>query len=297
MTALPARPASRVVARALPRWALASALATGVAAALLTALPARAYDHPRWSISWEYRPVQGASSAVSARLAEIRVIDRDTGQELPVYRARGEYWVAARPGARYGISISNRTGERVLAVVSVDGVNAITGQTASWNQAGYVFEPYQRYAINGWRKNGAEIAAFEFVPSAFSYANLTGRPDHVGVIGIALFREAYRPYGWSYRDGPGRSKSESAPEGLKRGAPGQHLGTGHGEREWSPAQQTTFERATSYPEEVIRIRYDSYENLVAAGIAPRPYPSRPWRDRPEPFPAVGYVPDPPRYRW
>jgi hypothetical protein len=42
---------------------------------------------------------------------------------------------------------------------------------------------------------------------------------------------------------------------------------------------------------VLRIRYDSLENLVAAGIAPRPYALA---GRPRPFPADdGFVPDPP----
>jgi len=287
----------RTVRPTLPHWAVPAALATGVIAALLGSAPVRAWEAPQWVNP----PVHDVGArSLTTRLADIAIFDRDTGRELPVFRARGEYWVAARPGARYSVSIRNRTGERILAVVSIDGVNAITGQTASWQQAGYVFEPLQQYAINGWRKSGAEIAAFEFVPSAFSYASVTGRPDNVGVIGLALFREAHRPplHGSPY--GSGRYQGEAAPgaaaDGLKRHAPGPQMGTGHGEREWSPSQQTWFERASGRPDEVIRIRYDSYDNLMAAGIVPRPQ-HRPWRDRPEPFPAVGYVPDPPRYRW
>ncbi len=283
------------IARPLPRLFAASALAVGIAVALYAA-PSRAWYAPE-----PYRPhtswTTQATSEVHSRYLDIRVIDRDTGQSLPVYRSRGEYWVAARPGARYGVSLANRSGERILTVLSVDGVNAITGQTASWQQSGYVLDPFQRHEINGWRKNSHEVAAFEFVPSAFSYATMTGRPDNVGVIGVAVFREAYRPPYWSYH-GPDRYKSAPGPaEGLKRdrGA-GPQMGTGHGEREWSPSQQTTFERASSRPDEVIRIRYDSFDNLVAAGIVPT-HRHRPWRERPEPFPALGYVPDPPRYRW
>lgn len=51
------------------------------------------------------------------RLADVTIVDRDTGATLPVHYARGEYWVAGRPGARYGITVRNRLGERVLAVV------------------------------------------------------------------------------------------------------------------------------------------------------------------------------------
>jgi len=55
-----------------------------------------------------------------------------------------------------------------------------------------------------------------------------------------------------------------------------------------------FERATSYPQLIRRIEYDSYDNLAANGVIPLPRgPGR----RPRPFPASpdggGYVPDPP----
>ena len=31
------------------------------------------------------------------RLADVTIVDRDTGAALPVHYARGEYWVAGRP--------------------------------------------------------------------------------------------------------------------------------------------------------------------------------------------------------
>ena len=123
------------------------------------------------------------------RLADVTIVDRDTGATLPVHYARGEYWVAGRPGARYAITVRNRLGERVLAVPSVDGVNVLSGETAAWDQRGYVFSPYERYQITGWRKSDSQVAAFEFSHIANSYAARTGRPAHVGVIGVALFRE------------------------------------------------------------------------------------------------------------
>jgi hypothetical protein len=67
------------------------------------------------------------------------------------------------------------------------------------------------------------------------------------------------------------------------------LGTGHGRREESHSRQVAFERATAKPVEVIRIRYDSRENLVAMGVIHTPRPRVP-----DPFPdsRMGYVPDP-----
>jgi hypothetical protein len=135
----------------------------------------------------------GADSA-TGNIAEIRIVDRDTGSRLPIYWHEGRRYVAGTPGSRYSIEVYNRTGGRILAVVSVDGVNAVTGETASWTQNGYVFAPWQRWEIRGWRKSSDRVAAFEFTSLPDSYAARTGRPDNVGVIGIATFREARRAY-------------------------------------------------------------------------------------------------------
>ena len=279
------------------------------------------------------------NASAIGRLADITVIDRSTGQSLPVHYYRGEYWVAGTPGAKYSVAVANATGGRVLAVMSVDGVNVLNGQTASTDQSGYVFNGHQRYEVTGWRKSNSEVAAFEFVASPASYAERTGRPANVGVIGVALFKErAYQPpvavtpppwtvsprksaetgAGAAGRAADGVSNSAqsappapAAPASSAAGAPAEmakraeprydgrgevmreKLGTGHGEREWSQVSHTAFERAQSTPNETIRIRYDSFENLVSMGVIQSP---RPWQRTPNPFPDnYGFVPDPPRH--
>jgi hypothetical protein len=246
-------------------------------------------------------------------LADVQIIDRDTGNVLPMYRSHGEYWVAGRPGARYSILIQNHRGERLLAVTAVDGINVISGETGSWSQSGYVFSPGERYEIAGWRKSNAEIAAFNFTAAGNSYADRTGRPANVGVIGVALFLERPAPVRWFDRQSRDRKSEESgyarnrvensieggadgaaraAPPSFAATAPAEKLGTGHGARETSYVQDTTFDRLSSTPNELIRIRYDSYENLVAMGVVP----PRPTWQRPNPFPdspIQRYVPDPP----
>jgi hypothetical protein len=131
-----------------------------------------------------------APAQAIGRLADVTVLDRDSGATLPIHYHRGEYWVAGRPGARYAISVRSKVGERVLAVTSIDGVNVLSGETAAWGQTGYVFSPYMHYQITGWRKSSSEVAAFEFANANDSYAERTGRPAQVGVIGVALFRES-----------------------------------------------------------------------------------------------------------
>ena len=69
------------------------------------------------------------------------------------------------------------------------------------------------------------------------------------------------------------------------------LGTGHGRRETSVIVNVQFERAQETPDELIRIRYDSHDNLVAMGVIPPAPPPRPL----DPFPRTPdrrYVPDP-----
>ncbi len=144
-------------------------------------------------------------------IAQVTIIDRDSGAVLSPYFYHGEYWVAGTPGARYAIEIRNRLTERVLAVASVDGVNVVTGATAGWDQAGYVFGPGERYQITGWRKSDAQVAAFTFTDSPNSYAGRTGRPANIGVIGVAVFRE--RPPQPVYSP---PSISQTAPEASSR---------------------------------------------------------------------------------
>jgi hypothetical protein len=177
----------------------------------------------------------------------------------------------------------------------------ITGETAAFHQSGYALAPGQRYEVTGWRKSHREVAVFHFTDLPRSYAARTGRPDDVGVIGVAVFREkaawsAPRPPWLPYGDAPasqGRSAPEAQGKSMHRGAEPQ-LGTGHGERERDRVRSTDFVRRSQRPDEVILIRYDSHANLVARGIAPPP-PRRPRYDpHPRPFPGnrPGFAPDP-----
>ena len=131
-----------------------------------------------------------SATACAARpLVDLSVVDRDTGSTLQTWNHHGRCYLAGEPGHRYAVRMSNRTGERVLVVLSVDGVNAVTGQTAGSDQAGYVLGPWESAEITGWRKSYSDVAQFVFTALEDSYAARTGRPDNVGVIGMAVFRE------------------------------------------------------------------------------------------------------------
>ena len=124
---------------------------------------------------------------------DLQVVDRETGQPLKVWLHDGRLFVAGAPGDRYGLRVINHTDGRVLVVMSVDGVNILSGETAGYDQRGYIFAPHESYDLNGWRKSLSEVADFTFARLPQSYAALTGRPANVGVIGIAVFNEKVAP--------------------------------------------------------------------------------------------------------
>ena len=126
-------------------------------------------------------------------LADLSVYDRTEGRRLAVHWHDGRAYVVGKPGNEYQVTIRNRLREELLAVVSVDGVNVISGETADPGQTGYVFAAHRSYDIRGWRKSIAETAAFYFTALPDSYAARTGRPDNVGVIGVAVFRRKQEP--------------------------------------------------------------------------------------------------------
>jgi hypothetical protein len=250
----------------------------------------------------------GVSRADS--LARVDVYDRSAGEALPLYRHHGRRYVVGQPGNEYAIRIRNCSGRRLLAVVSVDGVNAVTGESASPEQSGYVLEPGGYVNIQGWRKDLSRTAAFYFSDPSDSYAARTGRPNDLGVIGVALFAERQvEPQRWlsSERrseaadsrerfesDATGAAKASRAA-GANASAPAaqeQPLGTGHGRGEYSPVEQVAFERANTQPDEMIAIRYERRETLIAMGVLPEPRHDVP-RRHPDPFPgALSFVPDP-----
>ncbi|GIX35051.1 MAG: hypothetical protein KatS3mg126_0830 [Lysobacteraceae bacterium] len=242
------------------------------------------------------------AQARHAPRVELSVETLHGGRKLPTAWHAGERFVVGEHGQRYAIRLANTTSRRLLVVLSVDGVNAVTGETAAPDQRGYVLGPYQHTVVRGWRKSLSEVAEFEFAALPYSYAARTGRPDNVGVIGVAVFEEqVYRPQPAPLPEiGGARRESRaqalpSAPaaaqeKSLADSAEAESLGTAHGARRYDRAHQVSFRRASRHPVEHSRLYYDSADNLIAAGILPpRHHPRDPRRA--DPFP-LGFVPDP-----
>ena len=152
------------------------------------------------------------SPFVKGRFVQVDVYDRANGTALPVYASNGRNYIVGAPGHEYGVRIRNCTGNRVLVVTSVDGVNVISGETAAPSQDGYVLEPYGYVVIAGWRKSMDRTAAFYFTDLGDSYAARTGRPLNVGVVGVAVFQEKSQPIAWfDYKKRAGVASPYDAP--------------------------------------------------------------------------------------
>jgi hypothetical protein len=224
----------------------------------------------------------------AGNLADVEIHDRASGRRLPVHESGGRWFVAGKPGNEYHVTVRNRSGGDLLAVVSVDGVNVVSGETAAAWQSGYVIDRGGAMAIRGWRKNLDKVAAFYFTDLGDSYAARTGRPDNVGVIGVAVFKRKPQPIA-ELEESRSRESAGAASDSAPRSAPQaaqKSIGTGHGRIQASAARYVEFERESDTPAELIAIHYDTYANLVARGII------REQKRWPTPFPGE-FVPDPP----
>jgi len=119
---------------------------------------------------------------------EVRVEDPN-GKSLPGTKHKGQLYVAGKKGARYQIRVRNKTNKNVLAVLTVDGRNVITGEPGDHHDNGHVLGPKQSWTFKGWRTSDDSVAAFEFGKKSNAYSSQMGSPENVGVIGVAVFEE------------------------------------------------------------------------------------------------------------
>lgn len=250
------------------------------ALALLVAAPAFG-RHPERSLNGE---------AVSVRV----LVD---GRTAPLYSRSSDWddrrYFQAHRGGRYAIELRNLTGRRIGVLMTVDGLNVITGERSSLDshESMYVLEPWARTTIRGWRSSLRSVQQFVFVDERRSYAERTGQANgDMGWIRILTFEEE-RPHivsrrRWDDR-GPyplpatppqpstpqkGRSDEtqsdadvydapESEPHALERSYPG----TGWGDRRDDRATRVEFS-AVAWPSDRLVLRYEYASALRELGL-------------------------------
>lgn len=234
----------------------------------------------------------------SASLVTVSVqVDGRASSLYPAPDGSGRYYLEARPGSRYAVGLANRSSERVGVVLTVDGLNAISGGRDTARGRMYVLDPWQSTSVQGWRTSLQDVRQFTFVDERRSYATRSGHANEkMGWIEIAVYRERRpyvqatplpypepRPYPTEEQDGRARAQAPASPEASRsdnRDAAGaakaesgardrSYPGTGWGEHAHDPVVLVSFD-PESEPSGRATLRYEYRPALVALGVLP-PY--------------------------
>jgi len=270
---------------------------------------------------------------MEANLCTVEV--RVHGRPVREYRHNGQTFIEGRKGTDFVLRVRNTIGCRILAVISIDGLSIMDGKVASVNDIGYIIDPYEFIDIPGWRLNDHAIAKFVFDASAGSYAAQMDKPQNIGVIGCAIFKEEPRPPVMRHtvldmnRGGDPRGQTRGGHSGVGNmtynsatwtGGPTssttspfkggesvatvycsstpqvqQEVGTGFGAEQTHEVTSVEFNRNNLTPDETLEIRYDSKKALKKRGV-PMRKPVTVTRKEPTPFPADENCKPPPGWK-
>lgn len=111
------------------------------------------------------------------------------GRKVTEYPYNADTFIEGRKGSEYEIVFQNYSQYTKKIVVSVDGLNVITGNR-DW-QRGYVVGPYNQISIPGFKRDNGRAAAFTFssVKDSYNQHNGSGEIQNIGVIGCMIFDE------------------------------------------------------------------------------------------------------------
>ena len=168
------------------------------------------------SPSWGFPEAPGRMVGVSVEVEGARAaLFSDPG-------GSGRFYLEAKEGSRYEVVLQNRTRERLGVVVTVDGLNVISGERAGGGDRMYVLDPWGSTTIRGWRTSLSDVRRFTFVDERTSYAARSGKANgRMGWIEVKAYRERWHsspyplrqaPDPWYRRDSPSlEDRSEVRP--------------------------------------------------------------------------------------
>lgn len=115
------------------------------------------------------------------------------GNRCKQFSFQNKTFIEAKQGSEYVIEIKNNHYKRILAVAAVDGLNVLTGKTASETDSGYIIDAYHSEKIKGFRFSDDEWAMFrfgyKFNGQTYAQSKQDGSEKNCGVVGIRLFYE------------------------------------------------------------------------------------------------------------
>ena len=115
-----------------------------------------------------------------------------SGRWFETLESRNHRFIVGERGARYEVVVKNETRKRLEVVLSVDGLDTLDGEAASFKKRGYVLGPRETLAVDGFRATDGSVAAFRFTNVGDTYAQRRHeQTGNVGVIGLAVFAERW----------------------------------------------------------------------------------------------------------
>jgi hypothetical protein len=219
------------------------------------------------------------------------------GEPVPLYGAvdgSGRLYFEACEGRPYALRLSNRSHERLGAVVVVDGLNAISGEREDIGRGRpgrlYVLAPWSEVEVRGWRTSLDQVRQFTFVDERSSYSARAGKANsRMGWVEVAVYRDRAGAHvgGWRRERplaGAREDESDTAAAGPPSAEAGRssgdtaksargdrsYPGTGWGDAAWDPATEVRFD-AVPHAVEHTKLRYEYAPALRALGILPRPW--------------------------
>lgn len=120
---------------------------------------------------------------------------RDGMVKIPEYGHNGLTFIEGRKGQPFHLKMRNDSAHRVMAVVSIDGLSIVDGQTCTAQSRGYVIPAYSAITVQGWRTSLTEVNTFKFeTKEGGSYARRMGvETQNCGVIAAKFFSEKWKP--------------------------------------------------------------------------------------------------------
>ncbi len=263
-TRSPAR--TRTQARTVP------ILAAFVGLALASSAGPAAASHPETATAAWDRAARGS-------LVDVQVLVE--GRSAPLYLAPGHWdrrYFQAFRGRHYALRVTNRSSERVGVLISVDGLNVVSGERSSLgrDEGMYVLDPWESATIRGWRTSLEQVRQFVFVDEERSYATRTGQANgDMGWIRVLAFLEQ-RPVVWCEpRPLPDRCDEKASPpaddrrvERDFRGSAGPNFG----------APKRSDARPSPHALQGPRAEKSLADGL-AGGSAAQAYPGTGWGER------------------
>jgi hypothetical protein len=238
---------------------------------------------------------QGVLSAPGPLVAVSVEIEGEPAPLFPAPDGSGRFYLEAREGRRYALTLANRSADRLGVVVSVDGLNVISGARDEGRGRMYVLDPWQSTSVRGWRSSLQDVHEFSFVDERASYAARAGKANRkMGWIEVSVYREQdavvlqAAPPGaprWLERSEANDEPASDAREKAQRsdrsneapapsvvgGAARSYPGTGWGRRAHDPALLVDFQ-PEAQPSQTVTLRYEYRPALVALGVLPRHVP-------------------------